>query len=133
MQHHLDAASCFSSWCSITSFMRSREAEYTRRNCSSSSFTFFSSSVEGKYAFAAPPAIAVSRLPHPSESRYYTRPTSTGMMRRLLHPQWWSLDILAFARNLRVVRIVVDHVTRPASTSGVDVLLNGRRGEGSGC
>lgn len=49
------------------------------------------------------------------------------MMRCLLDPSRRDFDVLAFARDLGSVWIIVHHVARAAAAGCIDFLLDGRR------
>jgi hypothetical protein len=51
------------------------------------------------------------------------------MVRALLDAHRRSLNILAFARKLGVIGVIVHHVSRAPAAGGVDVLLDGGRDE----
>lgn len=67
------------------------------------------------------------------------RHTPSSMMSCLLDAQRRRLDVLALARKLRVLRVVVHHVSGAAAAGGVDVLFDrggdevGGRGGRFGC
>jgi hypothetical protein len=42
----------------------------------------------------------------------------------LFRPQWRGVDILALARNLRSVGVVVNHVALATAAGGIDFLLD---------
>lgn len=55
--------------------------------------------------------------------------TSASVVGDLLRTQGWGLDVLTFARKVRSVGIVVDHVSGAAAPCGVHFLLDGGRDE----
>lgn len=97
------------------SLNRSLDAVRTRRNCSSCSRTLFSSSGDGIYAFAAPPVhigVTISIWSRQQRLRLQERKrTSSSVMRSFLDAQWRCLYVLTLACNLRMLRIVYDHVS----------------------
>lgn len=50
-------------------------------------------------------------------------------MRRLFYAQRRGFDVLTLARDLRMLRVVVGHVSRAAATGGVHILFDRGRGE----
>lgn len=87
------------------------------------------------YAFATPPVEVLSSrvslyLYHMTCAEdASSKRTSSGVVSALFDPLWRRFNVLALARNLRVLGVILHHVARATAASGVDVLLDGGRDE----
>lgn len=83
------------------------------------------------YAFATPPVEVLSSrvslyLYHMTCAEdASSKRTSSGVVSALFDPLWRRFDVLALARNLRVLGVILHHVPRPSAAGCVDVLLDG--------
>lgn len=75
--------------------------------------------------------VSICLLLMPSFPRYPH--TSTRVVRVLLCPQRRRLDVLALARNLRSLGVILDHVPRATAAGGIDILLDCRGDEVARC